>query len=89
MSYSAEDIPLLLNSFNSKDCRTWPFKVLPMPLKEGKGPVSEEECDQITYEVWDIFYDSYGSFEYLPDAINKCLELTHQLIILREIPKLD
>jgi hypothetical protein len=89
MSYHLDDIPVILSQFDPKNCRTWPFTVLTMPLKDGKGPVSDKECDALTWEVWDLFFDSYGSYEHLPDAINKCLDLNHQLLILREVPVVD
>jgi hypothetical protein len=51
-----------------------------MPLKEGNGPTTGAECDSITFEVWDHFCDSYGSFEHLPTAINEAMRLTKELL---------
>lgn len=64
--------------YDPMDIRTWPYYPVVMPLKEGKGPVSEAECDQITFEVWDLLYNSHGSFGYLPDAINEAMRLTRE-----------
>ena len=60
------------------DVRSWPYFPIVMPLKEGKGPATDIECDEITFEVWDNFYNSFGSFKYLPDAINEAMRLTKE-----------
>ena len=64
----------------STDCRDWFWYVVPMPLdKKGRGPVTESECCKIIYQVWNKLYLSYEQdFEYLPDAINKALELNKE-----------
>lgn len=82
MSYSAEDVPLILNRYDPLNCRTWPFYPIQMPVtKDGKGPATiGEDAAELTYEVWDIFYNSYGSHEYLPDAINQAMQLTKELL---------
>lgn len=49
-----------------------------MPLdKDGNGPASEDrgEVRKLTWEVWDREHGTHGSFEHLPDAIDKANEL--------------
>jgi hypothetical protein len=54
-----------------------------MPLNEyGQGPVEGSEVDKITYEVWDWFFETSESFEFLPDAIDRAEELN--LIWMKE-----
>lgn len=61
-----------------RGCRNrWYFPIV-MPLKNGIGPASEKDCDEITWEVWDQVCDTYGSFKYLGDAIDKAEELNEQ-----------
>jgi hypothetical protein len=58
------------------DVRSWLYFPIIMPLREdGTGPASDDEMTSITWEVWDQFCSSYGSFEYQADAINKAIEL--------------
>lgn len=55
----------------------WFFPIV-MPLDaNGQGPASEEkgEIRKLTWEVWDQTCTSYGSFEFLKDAILKAEEL--------------
>ena len=80
--YHSEDVPLILKQYDHLDVRTWPYYAITLPLLQGQGPASDSECDEITYEVWDHFCDSYGSYKYLPDAINEALRLTHELLVL-------
>ena len=62
------------------NCRQWFYFPIPMPTKNGQGPVSYEECDTLTYEVWDRLYNTHASFEHLSDAINKAIELSIEYI---------
>lgn len=62
------------------DPRTWPFFAIVMPTRDGRGPTSDEECDKIGWEVWDHFYNSYGSFDYLCDAIKLAMEMNKKLL---------
>ena len=80
MSYESEDVPLILQQYDPLNVRTWPYYPIIMPLLNGAGPVTDAECDEITWEVWDIFYNSYGTHKYLPDAINQALQLTQELL---------
>jgi hypothetical protein len=80
MSYDKRDVEVIKTLYNQLDVRTWPYYTITMPLLEGQGPATNAECDQITYEVWDHFCNSYGNFEYLPDAINEAMRLTNDLL---------
>lgn len=80
MSYVKEVVPIIMKRYKMEDVRTWPYYPIVVPLKEGRGPASDAECDEITYEVWDHFCNSYGSFQYMPDAINEAMRLTKELI---------
>ena len=82
MSYDERDIEVLKTfyKYDPFDVQTWPYYPIEMPLKEGQGPATYAECDQITYEVWDHFCNSHGSFEYLPDAINEAMRLSKELL---------
>ena len=79
MSYDKRDVEVIKSLYDPMNVRTWPYYPIVMPLKEGQGPASYSECDQITFEVWDHFCNSYGTFEYLPDAINEALRLNKEL----------
>jgi hypothetical protein len=57
------------------DVRNWYYYPIVIPLKNGQGPASDEECDQITWEVWDVLLNSHGSFDNLPDAINHAIKM--------------
>lgn len=80
MTYAPEDVVLLREHYNPSDCRTWPYYPIVMPLKDGNGPASDAECDTITWEVWDRFCNSVGSFDHLPDAINDALRRNKELL---------
>jgi hypothetical protein len=82
MSYDQRDIEVLKTFFKYDpfDVHTWPYFPIEMPLKEGQGPATHAECDQITYEVWDYFYNSHGSFKHLPDAINEAMRLSKEIL---------
>lgn len=61
---------------NFEDARTWAFYPIIMPIdKDGKGPCDNSKIDRIEFEVWDHNFNSYESFEYLPDAINYAIKL--------------
>lgn len=59
------------------DSRDWYYYPIVIPLVKGQGPATSEECDEITYEVWDRDFNVYGSYENLYCAINKALELNN------------
>lgn len=80
MSYHKNDIPTILKYYDPVDVRTWPYYAIVMPLKQGQGPASDEECDEITWEVWDHFCNSHSSHDNLPDAINEAMRLTKELL---------
>lgn len=80
MSYDKRDVEVIQSLYDPLNVRTWPFCPIIMPLKEGNGPATDAECDKITFEVWDHFCNSYGSFEYLSDAINEAMKLTKELM---------
>lgn len=59
------------------------FYVIVMPLTaDGNGPASEEngEIRKLTWEVWNQFCDVFGSFDCLPDAIDKAEELNAEML---------
>ena len=64
-----------------EDVRKWSHYPIVMPLTaEGNGPASEEkgEVRKITWEVWSQdLSESHGPFEFLPDAINEAMRLSH------------
>jgi hypothetical protein len=78
--YDKDDISIILRHYDPLNVRTWPYYPITLPLLQGEGPVSEQDCDEITYEVWDQLCNSHGSYEYLPDAINEALRLTKELL---------
>ena len=80
LNISDESLEIIRKHYNPSDVRTWPFFPIIMPLKNGTGPATYEECDQITYEVWDLLFDTHGSFIYMPDAINKAMELSKRVL---------
>jgi len=56
----------------------WYF-VIVMPLdKNGYGPSSDKACHKITWEVWDQVCDTFGSYDYLSDAIDRAEELNEE-----------
>jgi hypothetical protein len=80
MSYDKRDVEVIRSLYDPLNVRTWPFCAIIMPLKEGNGPATDSECDEITFEVWDYFCNSYGSYKCLPDAINQAMKLTKELM---------
>lgn len=62
--------------YKREDVRTWPFFPIFMPLKDGFGPAPLDDCDEITWEVWDFVCDMYESYDNLSDAINEAMRLT-------------
>lgn len=74
-----KEVKLLKELYNFKNCRTWPYYPIVMPLLEGQGPASDKECDEITWEVWDRFCISMNSFSNLPDAIDYAIMLNEDL----------
>jgi hypothetical protein len=62
------------------DVRQWPFYPIEMPYaKGGGGPaVIGEDAVGMVYEVWDRLYQTHGSFDKLPDAINAAMIKTAQ-----------
>lgn len=79
-AYAQEEVVLLREHYNPLDVRTWPFYPIVMPLRDGMGPATDAECDKITWEVWDRFCGTHGSYDYLPDAINEALRLNKELL---------
>ena len=72
---------IILKHYKEDDCRTWFYFPVPMPVNScGHGPASIEEATSMTYEVWDMWYNAYASFEYLPDAINMAMKLNNRLL---------
>lgn len=59
------------------DARLWQHYPIEMPLTaDGNGPATVGvDAVKITYEVWDHFFVTHGSFDYLPDAINEAMRL--------------
>ena len=84
MSYDKRDAEVIQSLYDPLNVRTWPYYPIIMPLKEGNGPATDAECDEITFEVWDHFCNSFGRFEYLPDAINEAMKLTEDLLSMRD-----
>jgi len=80
VTYHADDLEIILQHYNPHDVRTWPYYPVIMPLKDGRGPASDAECDKITWEVWDRFCNSVGTFDYLPDAINDARKRNEELV---------
>lgn len=80
MSYKEKDKEFLKTVYQLENCRTWPYFPIVMPLIGGQGPASDNECDKITWEVWDIFCESYGNFDYLADAINTAIKMNTDLL---------
>ncbi len=60
-----------------EDCRKWFYYPIEMPLsKDGQGPATiGQDAEYITYEVWDVLFNTHGSFNNLPDAINEAIRL--------------
>lgn len=50
-----------------------------MPVdKDGHGPAPDDEFVKITYEVWDQLCMSFGSHDYLLDAVEQAEQLNHE-----------
>lgn len=77
--YDPEDLDLIYQHYNPFDCKSWPYYPIVMPLRKGRGPVSDKQCDEITWEVWDRFCNSVYSSKYLPDAINEAMRLNKEV----------
>jgi len=62
------------------DVRQWPYYPITMPITaDGRGPASVEkgEARALTWEVWSQdLSQTFGPFEYLPDAINEAMRLS-------------
>lgn len=80
MSYDETDKTHFLVLYKADDCRSWPYFPIVMPLLDGNGPATDEECNKITWEVWDQLCNTYGSFDYLPDAINKAIQMNREFL---------
>ena len=80
MNVSPEAKKIVRQHYDPADVRTWPYFPIVMPLKSGLGPASDEECDEITWEVWDRICDKHGSFGCLPDAINEAIRLNAEYL---------
>ena len=80
MIYHKDDLLAILKYYEPTNVRTWPYYPITMPLKQGQGPASDEECDEITWEVWDHFCNSHSSHDNLPDAINEAMRLTKEFL---------
>lgn len=65
-----------------ENVRRWPFYPIEMPVTaDGQGPATVgADAAKITYEVWDRLYNSHGSFDNLPDAINEAMRKTVEYI---------
>ncbi len=59
------------------DCRKWFYYPIEMPLTaNNEGPATVGiDAAKITYEVWDMLFNTHGSFSNLPDAINEAMRL--------------
>jgi len=78
--YHPSHIKSLKDFYRESDPTTWPFYTIVMPLTaEGYGPADLNECHELTWEVWDRFCNSYGSFKYLPEAIGHAIDLNKEL----------
>jgi len=79
IEYTKEDIVLLKKYYIEDDPKTWPFFPIIIPTKEGRGPVSDEECDKIGWEVWDQFCLASQSFNNLPEAISFAMKMNKKV----------
>jgi len=78
--YDVEDVKILRACYDFADVNTWPYYPIVIPLKDGEGPVSDAECDTITWEVWDRYFMDYGSYTNLTDAINRAMKMNKDLL---------
>ncbi len=77
--YTAEDVEIFRKHYIPTDPRTWPYFPIIMPTLGGKGPAEIEECDEISFEVWDQYCLSSASFPFLFDALAKAMTLNLEL----------
>lgn len=75
-----DEVKIIKKYHNPEDCNTWFYFPIIMPLVNGKGPATDKECDQITFEVWDRFCGTCGVFDYLSDAVNHAIKLNNALL---------
>jgi len=67
-----------------KNSRNWFYFPIIMPVdKNNCGPCNLEDISQIKFEVWDMLLSVYGSYDYLPDAIDKAIELNEMRLLMR------
>lgn len=53
-----------------------------MPLDEnGDGPCEIQRAAKITFEVWDSYLVSFGSYDFLLDAVERAELLNHAFYI--------
>ena len=73
---------IILKHYKLDDVRTWFYYPIYMPLdKDGNGPETRpEKVRKETWEVWDQWISSYGSHDYLADAINQAIKLNNELL---------
>lgn len=59
------------------DVRQWYHYPIEMPVTaNGEGPATVGiDAEKITYEVWDVLFNTHASFDNLPDAINEAMRL--------------
>lgn len=57
--------------------REWEYYPIEMPVdSEGRGPATiGVDAVRMTYEVWDQSFNTYASFDNMPDAINEAMRL--------------
>ena len=74
MTYNPATVPVPKNS------REWLYFPIVMPLTaDGNGPARVgKDAAKLTWEVWDIFCETYGSFDYLLDAIDLAIRLNQE-----------
>ena len=74
MTYSPETVLV------PKKSREWLYFPIVMPLTaDGKGPANVgEDAAKLTWEVWDLLCETYGSFDCLPDAIDLAIRLNQE-----------
>jgi len=53
--------------------------VIPISIEHNDGPADTERMPtRLTWEVWDQVCDTYGSFDYLSDAIDHAEKLNEE-----------
>lgn len=62
------------------DCRKWAYYVIEMPVtSDGQGPATVGvDAASMTYEVWDVEFYTWFSYDNLPDAINLAMNLKYR-----------